>query len=325
MLELYLDESGTHDTKDEPLLIMAGYLAEEAKWSRFNQRWSEVLRQFQIDRFHMKDLRNLRHKRLRHLSRTQRLELLTALIAITAETALIGTIAFLRPSDYLAVTDKKFRSRYGSAYGMLVTLTLLKLDSILLNQIHEPDTIRVFIEEGHVNAADVLRLLRYWQEDTAAAPIIYEGEPVETILSDPSRTSRMRIAEFGLGSKTATYPLHASDMLGYFASLSLSFRIDDEFTAVFDTLLGRIPHISTFWNRSSLEELVQLVLADEREKQEIRDGWNDIRRYLASYDVKLNVLPWGVTMDARHLSEEKWAEVRAHIKGDLENQQNLKR
>lgn len=324
MLEAYFDESGTHATQDEPLLIVAGYLADEAKWSAFDKRWAALLTQFNVDRFHMKDLRNFRHKRFKHLSRANRLELLTNLIDATAETALLGTIGYLRPSEYQAVTDQKFRSMYGSAYGILITLSLLKLDSVLLNQIREPDTIRVFLEEGHANAADALRLLRYWQEDTAPAPTHYEGEPVQQVVPDPNRMSRLRIADFRLGSKTGMYPLHAADMLAYFASLTLSFRIDEEFTSLFDKLLGRVPHLSTGWNRSYLQEFVQLVLDGEREKEEIRSGWNNMRRYLASHKVKLTVVPWGVTIDGRHLSEEEWAEARRRIRADLQDHRNRK-
>lgn len=318
MLEVYFDESGTHSTRDAPLLIIAGYVAEEGKWATFNDRWGRILAEYKIDRFHMKDLRNLRHKRLRHLSKENRRELLSHLIDLTAETALLGTLAYLRPSDYEHVTDRKFRSRYGSAYGALVTLSLLKLDTLLLNQIREPDTVRVFLEEGHNNADDALRLLRYWQEETAPAPTEIEGEPVQIVAADFNRTSRLRISEFRLGSKTGMYPLHAADMLGYFASITLSFRIDEEFTGFFDKLLARVVHVSTFWTRSDLEEFVRTVRAGEKEKEEIRNGWNDMRRYLESHNVKLTVLPWGVTFDARHLSEAEWDETRKRIRAELE-------
>ncbi len=325
MIEAYFDESGVHATHNDSFLIVAGYLGEEAKWSAFNKRWAAVLSHFNIDRFHMKDLRNLRHKRFRHLTKTDRLELLTTLIDTTAETALLGTIGYLRPSDYQVITDQKFRSKYGSAYGFLITLSLLKLDSVLLNEIREPDTIRVFLEEGHANAADALRLLRYWQEDTVPAPTHYGGEPLEQGVPDPNRTSRLRISDFRLGSKTGMYPLHAADMLAYFASLALSFRIDEEFTGLFDGLLGRVPHLSTTWNRGVLQEFVERVLAGEREQQEIRSGWNDVRRYLASHDIKLKVLPWGVTIDGRHLSDEEWEEVKRRISADLQDHQGQKK
>jgi hypothetical protein len=325
MLEAYFDESGTHATQREPLLILAGYVAEQEKWAAFNHAWAAVLAEFKVDSFHMKDLRNLRHKRFKHLSPQNRRELLSLLIDLTAATALFGTLTYLQPSAHKAVTDRKFRSRYGSAYGMLVTLSLLRVDTLLLNQIREPDTIRVFLEEGHNNAEDALRLIRYWQEDTAPAPTEFEGEPVEVVVPDPNRTSRLRIDDFRLGSKTGMLPLHAADMLAYLASLSLSFRIDDEFTGFFDKLLARVVHVSTYWNRSDLEEFVRNVLAGENEKQEIRNGWNDIRRYLASHNVTLNVLPWGVTFDARHMSEEEWAETRKRIRAELQNLQRDKK
>src|SRR5204862_4795664 len=85
--QAYFDESGTHATQREPLLILAGYVAEQEKWVAFNNAWAAVLAEFKIDRFHMKDLRNLRHKRFKHLSPQNRRELLSLLIDLTAATA----------------------------------------------------------------------------------------------------------------------------------------------------------------------------------------------------------------------------------------------
>ena len=84
-----------------------------------------------------------------------------------------------------------------------------------MNPMKNPETIKVFLEKGHTNAEDVRRLIQNWQEATAPAPIEYQGEPVQLFKEDPIRTSRLRIAEFGLGSKEGMYPLHAPDMLAY--------------------------------------------------------------------------------------------------------------
>jgi ribosomal protein L19E len=37
------------------------------------------------------------------------------------------------------------------------------------------------------------------------------------------------------------------------------------------------------------------------------------------------VLPWGVTFDARHMSEEEWAETRKRIRAELQNLQRDKK
>jgi hypothetical protein len=318
MLEAYFDESGTHADPREALLILAGYIADEEEWKTFYTRWKSVLDRFQLPRFHMKDIQNFRHPLFKHLSADDRRSLVVALIDAIADTAVLGTLHYMRLHEYKSVTTPPFRSRYGSAYGMLLTLTLLQLGSVLINPLKQPETIRVFLEAGHANANDALRLIKYWQEDTAPAPTEYQGEPVEVVREDPDRTSRLRIADFGLGSKENMYPLHAADMLAYLASSALSFKGDDFLTGLFDTLLPRFTHLSTYWDKAGLEEVVAFVKGGEKEKLALRTEMHELQKYFRSHNVRMSVLPWGYTIDARHLSEEEWLNAKQNMKAELE-------
>jgi hypothetical protein len=42
VLIAYFDESGSKDT---PLVTMAGYLADERRWKRFERQWAKVLKE----------------------------------------------------------------------------------------------------------------------------------------------------------------------------------------------------------------------------------------------------------------------------------------
>jgi hypothetical protein len=317
MLQAYFDESGIHTDEATSLLIIAGYVGEQEKWQAFSRAWRSTLDEFQVSHFHMRDIRNGRHPLYRHLSMSRRRELVRHLIELVANTAALGSLSFLRPAEYKAVTNDSFRGRYGSPYGFLVTLALIQLDAEINKGRTSPATTDVFVEEGHSNEKDALRLLEYWREDTSAAPSEYLGEPVETIEPDPNRTTRLRIEQIGVGSKQTMLPLHAADMLAYLASAAMSFKGDPFLTELFDELLPRIPHLSTSWNRQSLEEAVTWVQRGEDEKRAIRAGWYELKSYLGRYNVELNILPWGITFDRSRLSDSEWAIVKEKIRTEL--------
>jgi hypothetical protein len=53
VLTVYLDESGTHDKSH--FHVMAGYASTDEKWKAFDIAWDTVLRNYDINYFHMKD------------------------------------------------------------------------------------------------------------------------------------------------------------------------------------------------------------------------------------------------------------------------------
>ena len=317
MLETYFDESAPGRRADDSLLIVAGYVGEEERWRIFEARWRIVLKEFRVSDFHMKNIRNLRHPSFRHLSAQQRRDLVLELIGAVSEAALLGSLVYLRPAEYEAVADSAFRSRYGSAYAMLVSLNLQQISRHLEGVEGFPHRTSVFIEDGHANARDALRVLANWKADTEPAPSEFEGFEVTTVKADVRRTSVLRIGEYGLGPKTTMYPLHAADMLAYLANSALSFKIDDFLRGLFDDLLPPIPHLSTYWDEAGLQEIVDAGRAFESENAAIRGNLHDMSQLLRRHNVKMRVLPWGYTIDGRHLSEEEWANARESIKNEF--------
>jgi len=51
VLIAYLDESGSKDT---PILTMAGYIADERKWLRFEREWRKAMKEFGVTHLHMR-------------------------------------------------------------------------------------------------------------------------------------------------------------------------------------------------------------------------------------------------------------------------------
>ena len=109
MLEVYFDESGTHEETSTSFLLLAGYTTDPERWQTFGSAWKVVLKEFRLQQFHMKDIRNFRAPSLKHLDAVDRRALLTALINLVADTAVLGTLVYLRPTDYTAVTDPATR------------------------------------------------------------------------------------------------------------------------------------------------------------------------------------------------------------------------
>jgi hypothetical protein len=54
----HFDESGSHT--GAPVTAMAGYVADERQWQRFNARVAELFAQFGVSEFHSVDPRHSR-------------------------------------------------------------------------------------------------------------------------------------------------------------------------------------------------------------------------------------------------------------------------
>jgi hypothetical protein len=99
--------------------------------------------------------------------------------------AVLGTIVYLRPYEYKRATDQAFRTTYGSAYGACVNFTLLELDRILLNPLARPETVSIFLEDGHANALDGIKQIRELKELTDPVPDELEGHEITILGAGP--------------------------------------------------------------------------------------------------------------------------------------------
>ena len=55
ILRAYFDASGTKKDPQTTVLTVAGYIAQEDDWTKFETRWPEALREFGLTAFHFKD------------------------------------------------------------------------------------------------------------------------------------------------------------------------------------------------------------------------------------------------------------------------------
>jgi len=91
MLVGYFDESGT-GTKS-PAISVAGYVARDTEWDRFQLSWDRCLKKFGISsHFHMTDW-EARQEQFKGLTEEKRLELFQALVGILRRTFRFGVAA----------------------------------------------------------------------------------------------------------------------------------------------------------------------------------------------------------------------------------------
>ena len=223
MLEAYCDESDSV-AGGSPLLVLAGYLSDEADWRLFNKAWaSKVLDAYSIPYFHAKDLRSQNAKLYRHLNFKERRNLLEAACSVIGQHVKAGAIVYMRPSDWKNSTSPRQRSKWGSAYGICVELMV----AVVLGEIvGGPERVSVFLEDGHVNAADAIRKIHNYKHDTE--PIEYPEMALPVHTSEPNhpelrmREESMRIGDIALVSKVRSMPTQAADLLAYLVGSSLS-------------------------------------------------------------------------------------------------------
>ena len=100
MLVAYCDESDTL-AGGQQLLVLAGYLANEADWQAFITDWNvELLKPFRIPHFHAKDIRSRNAKLYRHLDLAERRQLLGTGSKLIVKHTRAGAIVYMRPADW---------------------------------------------------------------------------------------------------------------------------------------------------------------------------------------------------------------------------------
>jgi len=148
-LETYFDESAPSSKSATSLLLIAGYVGEEERWVEFGNKWAATLERYGSRRFHMRHIRNLRHPLYKHLTVERRRDLVIELIDVTTQAATLGSLVYMRPEEYEAVTTPEFRSRYGTAYGLLIYLNLVQINGHLMKDGGSPPTTRVSIVRAY--------------------------------------------------------------------------------------------------------------------------------------------------------------------------------
>jgi hypothetical protein len=157
----YFDESGSHT--GAPVTAMAGYVADERQWQRFNARVGELFAQFGVSEFHLVDLRHSSGD-FAGWSVDRKIELTDELQHIANESLESGVTAFLSEENYhkhYCALGWPLGARRDTKYCILFRACMwFTMESALRTPRwafgDEPE-LRVVLEDGHRNAGDVRR------------------------------------------------------------------------------------------------------------------------------------------------------------------------
>jgi hypothetical protein len=214
--EIYCDESGNTNR-----LVFAGFVASTIDWARFSQDWTDLKKKYEISHFHTKTFRNRQSKLYRHLSRTQRGGLLAAVIRLIRKHVLFGASIGLDLNMFNRLADAEFKGRCGSAYAICALLCAVNVagDALTARGLRT-ENMSVFVESGHVNAEDAIRVLKLYKK--VSDPV--DAGKYERMFGGGGRSklreAPLKLDTIELASKIAVPGLQAADLLAYCSAAS---------------------------------------------------------------------------------------------------------
>ncbi|MBV8570107.1 MAG: DUF3800 domain-containing protein [Acidobacteriaceae bacterium] len=292
MFASYFDESGTHNKR---FLVVAGYTAEVDRWANFSHRWNSILVEHGLSHFHAKEFRQAKSKIYAHLSQQDKNGALSALVSIIAETAIFGSLVILSPHHYDLLTTPKFRSHFGTSFG--VAAAGIAACSVARLQEFRPGNHRlgIFFEQGHKNITQALDLIRFRKEeleelDTTGFDrvLIHPNAHWSTHPpDDPLRTHTVKIGAMGIGGKRDMPPLQAADLLAYCVYSGLIHNDTGFAKAVIDELDRHVPHYFSHLSPEKIKKHVEKVIATENEFKATRHKLHLFSKTFRSSEIEL--------------------------------------
>jgi hypothetical protein len=145
MLEIYWDESGSHDSDH---LIVAGYIAPSENWSQFTWEWKQILDEYRLPYFRMQEFRNGRSKLFGHLSRTAKQRVIEQLIKTIRTHVSLGIISSVNVKKFNSLVPQKVRGIWGAAYTVCIHACLDEIKN-WTNQSEYSGPIFFTFDSGH--------------------------------------------------------------------------------------------------------------------------------------------------------------------------------
>lgn len=146
----YFDDSGHPD--DKPFVIIAGFIATEDQWLRFEKEWLDHLAPMGIEIFHMADF-----EKSTKWTRNQKDDLLRKLIGTIRVRTRIQMQAIVPMAPYQEINEKyAFEEAFGAPYAV-AGRTIAKFINEWKEQYAKPeDKMLVFFEDGSKHKGDFM-------------------------------------------------------------------------------------------------------------------------------------------------------------------------
>jgi hypothetical protein len=314
MFGAYMDESGAHARN---LLIESGCVASVERWTSFENGWRGILADFHLPYLHFKEFFNSPPSLpFRKLTDTDKSKIVSRAAVIIRDSLLFVFTCTISPDLYKSLTTGAFRSKHGSAYGIAVQVFLGQVSNLLAQPVTDYQILNVFLEHGHKNAADALRLIRLIKLDTDPVPEEIQSTSIKGP-EDPMRgKSIIKIGKFGLGSKSgldAMLPLQAADFFAYATHRLIRYQGDPGAETFLRGVETKVPHYGCNIDESTIRELVDAIAEKEAENAILKKETYALKKYLRSFKLRVFERPYGLVIDG---SDTPRSEVDRFVVGD---------
>ncbi len=191
-LDIYLDESGTHNGSDT--VVVGGFISTADRWLKFEAEWRRALDDFGIDMFRMSKFAN-RADVFRDWPEPLRQARLQRLINIIRD-HVGGSVGVAIPvTKFNLMLSDKAKKYCGGAYGLAAIFLFIDVGNTI-HEIHKEARAAYVMEAGALGASEVLRV---FQQN----------------MRDPEQRERLRLLSLRFEDKRKYLPLQAADILAY--------------------------------------------------------------------------------------------------------------
>lgn len=193
MFQAYFDESGTH--RDSSVVVMAGFLAPDKQWTRFQSEWDKALQQAGIPFFHMVDYEN-RQKQFKDWGNDERINQLKKFLGIIKRRVTIPVVAAVRTKDYEEAELWKHDINAPKNPYAFCAIMCLQTIATWADKVGHQEPIGYVFEAGALHKGELVKLA---------------GQ----ICKSAARKSRYRFVGLDFSDKRDFSPLQAADILAY--------------------------------------------------------------------------------------------------------------
>ncbi len=158
----HFDESTGNNS---PILVVAGFLSTDAQWNLFIKEWKEVLTEFRILAFHMREFAH-RTGEFRGMEEATRQQLLGRLLDVINQRVKLGFAAAVHVNEFESLFTGIDRTEIGSPYKLGCTANWLEVGEWAKKN-HQVEPIDFCFDTGHSEKGEVQRSFRESKQNPA--------------------------------------------------------------------------------------------------------------------------------------------------------------
>lgn len=262
-LSAYFDESMVATSQ---WLIVAGFVAPAENWEAFSIEWEKMLDSTNIGCFHAVEIATSQSSRYTHLGGSERLEVFNLAAQIIGKHLRFGVVTAIPLTEFESYVDNDFKSKNFTAYSLALILAIQQMQRVI-GDWGEPYDLSLYVENGHINAGQSLKIL---------SDIFLTHHATPEISPRPVSVDKIQFIEKGRPA------VQAADLLAYTYSRFLGRRSDDDpYCKALDTIrLSGVDQYYKLLPKDELENLVDYVRYVNEYQQACKKNMHNQRKTL---------------------------------------------